>query len=49
MLGDDSLAIKDQTTGVSNGAQIILKPGGQIELRGDVDVTGNLTCNGGSC
>lgn len=49
MLGDDSLAIKDQTTGSTNQAQIILKTDGTIEIKGDVNINGTLTCNGGSC
>ncbi|ACV25902.1 hypothetical protein [Kangiella koreensis] len=49
MLGDDSLAIKDQTTGAANKAQIILQPGGKIIIEGDVDIQGALTCNGGNC
>lgn len=47
MLSDGAFQMKDQTN--SGGALIQLNTDGTIEIRGDVDIEGNLTCNGGSC
>lgn len=47
MLPDGSFQMKDQTN--SGGALFQFNVDGSIRIRGDVNIEGSLTCNGGPC
>lgn len=49
MLSDGSFQMKDQTNNASGGTIIQLNVDGTVRIRGDVNIEGTLTCNGGPC